>query len=94
MGRHLLTVDQVFTIEGLGTGVVGLTLDQYGSVHPGDRVELKRPDGLTVLAIVLNVVYPPSVIWADDRPPNPRYPVVIDVPRDEVLVGSEVWLPD
>ena len=89
--RHLFTVTETFPIADRGTVVIGFTKDQYQLFRVGDSVELKRPDGTLIRAQVTGKEYPPSVIWLRERPPNPRYGLLVSAGPDEVPVGTEVW---
>jgi hypothetical protein len=89
MAEPLFTVESAFKIPGRGTVLVGITLDQYGSVKLGDIVVVERPDGSTRHMPVRGIEYPPSIIWSGERPANPRYGVLVESAED-VPVGSVV----
>jgi len=89
MATPLFTVESTFTIKGRALVLMGITLDQYGTVKVGNPLTIKRPDGSIVQAQVIGIEYPPSVKWAGERPSNPRYGVLVDVGLD-VPVGSVV----
>lgn len=92
MSHYQYTVQQVFTIYGRGIALVGFVAEYYKSFHFGDRIEVKRPDGSVVCAEIKGVEYPPSVKPLGKRPENTRYGVIVDLPIEEVPMGSEVWL--
>jgi hypothetical protein len=88
MTEPLFTVQSTFTIRGRGLVLEGIRRDQYASIKVGDTLVIQRPNGSKARTIVRGVEYPPSVKWIGERPPDPRYGVVVDI--DDVPVGSVV----
>ncbi len=62
----LFTVEGTFTIKGRGLVLLGITIEQYGSVKAGDRITIERPDGSTIRAVVKAVEYPAGAKWIGD----------------------------
>jgi hypothetical protein len=85
--RLLLTVESTFLLEGYG--LVVAPGPRFGEVEPGVvEVELRRPDG-TVVRATLSLEYdfpvptPPVRHWT---------PVFRSLGKDDVPVGTEVWI--
>jgi hypothetical protein len=92
MAEPLFTVENTFHIHGKGLAVVGIRAEQYGSVRVGDRLRVQQPDGSASILTVLGVEDPPSVLWVEGRPNDPRYGVVVqasDVPLGSVVTRAD-----
>jgi hypothetical protein len=91
VATYYFTAEEVFTIVGRGAALVGFAAGQYGCFHVGDSIEVKRPDGSVVCARISGVEYPPSVKRIGRHSENPRYALILELPIDDVPIGSEVW---
>jgi hypothetical protein len=91
MSHRLFVVDGTFTVFGRGIGLLpGVPKDELGPrVTPGMTIELHRPDG-TVLATTIR-----AVEWFQ-TPPAPSAPLHMppEIRKEDVPVGTEVWLDD
>ena len=52
MSHEILTIEDVFQIEGRGTVVTGIRGDGWDFAKAGDPVELRRPDGHSMSAAI------------------------------------------
>ena len=95
MSHLLFTVTEVFTVHGYGIELCpGVRLEDHRVVKPGDQVELKRPDGSSVRVAIKALVDPASTIYVGPPPPERTSFVILpeDFQREDVPVGTEVWL--
>jgi translation elongation factor EF-Tu-like GTPase len=88
MIEPLFTVESTVAIRGRGLVLVGISAEQYGAIHVGDRLVIQRPDGSVIHTAVRGVEYPPSIKWIGERSADPRYGVLVD--GEDVPVGSVV----
>lgn len=88
MAETLFTVERTFHVYGRGLGLVGILAEQYCLVRKGDVAMIRRPDGSILRSAVCGVEFPPSLIWASERPTVLRYAIVVEA--DEVPLGSMV----
>ena len=92
MTQYRYTVEEVFAIHERGIALVGFENNQYDYFHVGEQIELKRPDGSMLYTKIIGVEYPPSIKWIGTPPADARYGLIVDLPFDEVPIGSEVWI--
>lgn len=85
MRRLLFIVEETFTIFGRGTILVPGVVPRGDEVfRVGDRLELRRPDGIVaVVRIDAFDMFNPG--------PEGAFAVVVALPKSEVPVGTAVW---
>jgi len=87
-----LEVESTFQIRGRGLVIVCFSAEQYKLFQVGQNIVILKPDGSRVSARIKGIEYPPSLIWVEPRPAEPRYGLLVgdmDVP-----VGSTVVIVD
>lgn len=92
--QFIFKVEDTFTIRGRGVCAVGLRHSQLGSLRPGDRVELRRPDASVLHMEVLAVEWRQTYVGTPPPMEERRFPVLLSpiVPTSDVPAGSEIWL--
>ena len=94
MAHQLFTVQDRFTVSGVGAALIGLTQAQCGEVGKGEIIDLRRPDGSSIRAVVVGVEFPSSVIWTTESATTRRYALIVSASADDVPVGTDVWSVD
>ena len=89
MSRRLLIVTDRFAIRGCGLvpapGFLPLSHERF---QAGDPLLLKRPDGSVVHATIAS-------LRVDDKSPSHEVVLMLkDLTRDDVPIGTQVWLVD
>lgn len=88
----LFTVEDAFQITGRGCVLVPGPSAEEGSqpIRIGDRVCLRKPDGHSFDTVIAGV----EMIGRRPRPKVITAPILLprDVTKDDVPIGTEVWL--
>lgn len=86
---RLLVVEDVFTIAGRGV-ILAPDIELHGPATQQLRVELRRPDGTTLVVDAL--AHLPTVQPLQVPPPS-RYVLLLPgLTKADVPVGTDVWL--
>ena len=85
MAMLLLTISEVFEINGRGSvPFPGVSWDMPVSLKVGQLVELRRPNG-PMLRVEIGGI--------EHLTPNPHKmtPLLFNLPRSELPIGTEIW---
>lgn len=88
MATLLMHVTEVFEIRGRGSVLApGVSWDLPVQMRVGQVVEFRRPDGLKINAIIRGIEH-----LSPNR--NRVTPLLFDLPKSEIPVGTEIWTLD
>jgi hypothetical protein len=92
MARHLLTVEDVFTIKQRGLLIAGFAVDELMRFpNVGQAVVLHRPDGSKIRATFTGIHFH---LPKDDQHKLIPDILVSGVTKEDVPCGTEVWTSD
>ena len=81
----LFVVEDTFSIKGRGTILVPGFPDRL-KMTAGASIELRLPDGSRLAMTIRGIA-----MW---RPNLAHLPILVPVPKEQIPVGTEVWLSE
>ncbi len=85
--RLLGKVEHVFSITGRGVVIVPLGSSDLG-LHRGDSIQLRAPGGQVRRTSIAALE---SMNQGQGRPRRPALMLPVDVAKDEIMEGMEIW---
>lgn len=88
MARRLLVVEDTFLIKGRGLIPAPGVLRDSGRIRVGDPIELRRPDGTSIAWQIGGI----EILDGSAVDKNNTCILLKDLGKDDVPIGTEIWL--